>query len=54
MLNFIKTALNFTHFVATLKLGMKHELDGQNRAQRQGDFTDNFHYVYSLCLAQRV
>jgi hypothetical protein len=33
--------LDFTHFKATLKLGMRQGLKGQTMGQRQGDFTDN-------------
>jgi hypothetical protein len=33
---------NFTYFPVTLKLGMKHGLEDQTKAQRQGDFTDKF------------
>jgi hypothetical protein len=32
---------NFAHFMDKLKLGMKHKLQGQTRAQRQGDFMDS-------------
>jgi hypothetical protein len=35
-------ALNFAHFTDTLKLDMKYRLEGQTRAQRQGDSMDNF------------
>ncbi len=31
----------FCAIIATLKLGMKQGLQGQIRAQRQGDFRDN-------------
>jgi hypothetical protein len=33
---------NFTYFPVTLELGMKHGLEDQTKAQRQGDFTDQF------------
>jgi hypothetical protein len=32
---------NFAHFMVTLKLGRKEKLQGQTRAQRQGDFMDS-------------
>ncbi len=39
---FHEMALNFAHFTDTLKLDMKYRLEGQTRAQRQGDSMDNF------------
>jgi hypothetical protein len=33
---------NFTYFPVAHKLGMKHGLEDQTKAKRQGDFTDNF------------
>jgi hypothetical protein len=33
---------NFSHLKATLSLGMKLGLHDQTKAQRQGDFKDNF------------
>ncbi len=39
---FHEMAPNFAHFTATLKLDMKQGLEGQTRAQRQGDSMDNF------------
>jgi hypothetical protein len=38
-------APNFAHFIATLKLDMKHGLEGQTRAQRQGDSMDNYIFL---------
>jgi hypothetical protein len=49
---------SFAHFTWRLKLGTKKGLEGQTRAQRQGDFMelyDNKHYQNSswvLCKAE--
>jgi hypothetical protein len=37
--HFHETVPSFSHFTATLILGMKGGLEAQTRAQRQGDFT---------------
>jgi hypothetical protein len=37
---------NFAHLFVSLQLGMNPRFEGQTRAQRQGDFTDNFNLPY--------
>jgi hypothetical protein len=37
---------SFTHFITTVKLGMKQGLQGQIVIQRQDDFKDNFTCVF--------
>ncbi len=41
-------APNFTHFITTLKLGMKQGLQGQITIQREDDFQDNFTCVFQF------
>jgi hypothetical protein len=43
---------SFTHFMTTLKLGMKQGLQGQTRAQRQVNFKDNSNIVRKPINAQ--
>jgi len=40
-IKFYEVMPNFTHFITTFKLLIKHGLLGQIRAQRHGDFKDN-------------
>jgi hypothetical protein len=47
------TLSGFTHFMATLKLGMKQGLQGQTRAQRQVNFKDNSNLVRKPINAQK-
>jgi len=46
MLSFMEWHLISLIFLATLKLEMKQGLEGQTRAQRQGDFPGNLNGIH--------